>query len=133
MSELSPDAFLEQAREYDAVPDVRDGLLKLLQLEGNTHPFAVVRFAELDRWARDGEYAAILAGRYPRRDDDGGASVTDEMRNAARSYQESWNRTADPFVGLMRNVAGGAADAGGRLFDGLRARPGNGNRDRDDS
>ena len=51
MSELSPDAFLEQAREYDAVPDVRDGLLKLLQLEGNTHPFAVVRFAELDRWA----------------------------------------------------------------------------------
>jgi hypothetical protein len=126
MSELSPDAFLEQAREYDAVPDVRDGLLKLLQLEGNTHPFAVVRFGELDRWARDGEYAAILAGRYPRRDDDGSASVTDEMRNAARSYQESWNRTADPFVGLVRNVAGGAADAGGRLMDGLFGRPGNG-------
>ena len=129
LSELSPDAFLEQAREYDAVPDVRDGLLKLLQLEGNTHPFAVVRFGELDRWAREGEYAAILAGRYSRRDDDGSASVTDEMRNAARSYQESWNRSADPFVGLMRNVAGGAADAGGRLFDGLRNRPGNGNRD----
>jgi hypothetical protein len=108
---------------------VRDGLLKLLQLEGNTHPFAVVRFGELDRWAREGEYAAILAGRYSRRDDDGSASVTDEMRNAARSYQESWNRSADPFVGLMRNVAGGAADAGGRLFDGLRNRPGNGNRD----
>src|SRR5690349_5378078 len=126
MGELSPDAFLEQAREYDAVPDVRDGLLKLLQLEGNTHPFAVVRFAELDRWASDGEYAAILAGRYPRRNDDGSASVTDEMRNAARSYQESWNRTADPLVGLVRNVAGGAAGAGGRLFDGLFGRPGNG-------
>ena len=48
------------------------------------------------------------------------------MRNAARSYQESWNRSADPFVGLVRNVAGGAADAGGRLFDGLFGRPGNG-------
>src|SRR6266498_4532241 len=46
MSELSHDAFHAQAREYDAVPDVREGLLKLLQLEGNTHPFAVVRFAE---------------------------------------------------------------------------------------
>jgi len=108
---------------------VRDGLLKILQLEGNTHPFAVVRFGELDRWARDGEYAAILAGRYPRRDDDGSASVNEEMRNAARSYQESWNRTADPFVGLVRNVAGGAADASGRLLDGLFGRPGNGNRD----
>ena len=53
MSELSPDAFHQQAREYDAVPDVREGLLKLLQLQGTTHPFAVVRFAELDRWAAE--------------------------------------------------------------------------------
>ena len=59
MSELSDDAFHEQAREYDAVPDVRDGLLKLLQLQGNTHPFAVVRFAELDRWVTDGSYGRI--------------------------------------------------------------------------
>ena len=45
LSELNPDAFREQAREYDAVPDLRDSILKLLQLQGNTHPFAVVRFA----------------------------------------------------------------------------------------
>src|SRR5579859_4443355 len=61
MSELSADAFHQQAHEYDAVPDVREGLLKLLQLEGTTHPFAVVRFAELDRWAESGDYARILA------------------------------------------------------------------------
>ena len=65
MSELSPDAFLEQAREYDAVPDVRDGLLKLLQLEGNTHPFAVVRFAELDRWAARGRLRRDPGGPLP--------------------------------------------------------------------
>ena len=70
MSELNPDAFLEQAHDYDAVPDVRDGLLKILQLQGNTHPFAVVRFAELDRWINSGEYERILAGDYPRRDTD---------------------------------------------------------------
>ena len=45
MSELSHDAFQQQAREYDAVPDVREGLIKLLQMQGTTHPFAVVRFA----------------------------------------------------------------------------------------
>ena len=62
LAELSHDEFHRQAREYDAVPDVREGLLKLLQLQGTTHPFAVVRFAELDRWADDGEYRASWPG-----------------------------------------------------------------------
>ena len=37
LSELNPDAFREQAREYDAVPDLRDSILKILQLQGD-HP-----------------------------------------------------------------------------------------------
>ena len=117
LAELSSDEFHRQAREYDAVPDVRDSLLKLLQLQGTTHPFAVVRFAELDRWADDGEYRNILAGNYPRRDDDHDASVGDEFRAAAKSYQDSWNRSADPLIGAVRGVANGAAEAGSRLFN----------------
>jgi Zn-dependent protease with chaperone function len=117
LAEFSSDEFHRQAREYDAVPDVRDSLLKLLQLQGQTHPFAVVRFAELDRWATEGEYRAILAGNYPRRDDDPDASVGDEFRSAAKSYQDSWNRSADPLIGAVRGVANGAADMGSRLFN----------------
>jgi hypothetical protein len=117
LSEFSHDAFHEQAREYDAVPDIRDSLLKLLQLQGSTHPFAVVRFAELDRWASDGEYRDILAGNYPHREDDQATSVGDEFRNAAKSYQDSWNRSADPLIGVVRGVAETAVGAGGRLFD----------------
>jgi Zn-dependent protease with chaperone function len=123
MSELSHDAFHQQAREYDAVPDVREGLIKLLQLQGNTHPFAVIRFAELDRWVAEGEYETILTGEYPRREDDSHASVTEEVKAAARSYQESWNRTADPFVGLVKGFAETAAGAGERLFSGLFGPP----------
>ncbi|HXF21611.1 MAG TPA: M48 family metallopeptidase [Streptosporangiaceae bacterium] len=126
MSELSPDEFLKQAREYDAVPDVREGLLKLLQMQGTTHPFAVVRFAELDRWVADGEYENILAGNYLRRDDDGNAKVGDEFLAAARSYQESWNRSEDPFIGLVKGVAETAAGAGERLFEGIFGRRGGG-------
>jgi Zn-dependent protease with chaperone function len=128
-SELSADAFHEQAREYDAVPDVREGLLKLLQLQGTLHPFAVVRFAELDRWAADGEYRRILGGDYLHRDTDPQASVADEIRSAARSYQESWSRSADPFLGMVRGAAESAARAGegllGRLgrHDGDNAGP----------
>ena len=117
LAELSHDEFHKQAREYDAVPDVRESLLKLLQLQGATHPFAVVRFAELDRWADDGEYRDILAGRYPRREDDPDTSVGEEFRSAAKSYQESWNRSADPLIGAVRGVANGAMDAGSRLFN----------------
>ena len=79
ISELSPDAFLQQAKEYDAVPDVREGLLKLLQMQGTTHPFAVVRFAELDRWVAEGAYHDILAGNYPRREEDSQTSMGDEF------------------------------------------------------
>ena len=126
--EFNSDAFHQQAREYDAVPDVREGLLKLLQLQGTTHPFAVIRFAELDRWAEAGEYRNILAGNYPRREDDSDASVGDEFRAAAKSYQDSWSRSADPLIGAVRGVAETAAGAGQRLFGGLGGR-----RDDDDS
>jgi Zn-dependent protease with chaperone function len=117
LAELSADAFLEQAREYDAVPDLREGLIKLLQLQGTTHPFAVVRFAEIDRWAAEGEYRGILAGRYPRREEDSGTSVGDEFKAAAKSYQDSWNRSADPLIGAVRGVAGSAVGAGERLMN----------------
>jgi Zn-dependent protease with chaperone function len=120
--EFNSDAFHQQAREYDAVPDVREGLLKLLQLQGNTHPFAVIRFAELDRWADTGEYSTILAGNYPRREDDSNASVGDEFKAAAKSYQDSWSRSADPLIGAVRGVAETAAGAGQRLFGNLGGR-----------
>jgi len=130
LSELNPDAFREQAHEYDAVPDLRDSILKILQLQGNTHPFAVVRFAELDYWATHGEYERILGGDYPRRDTDSTASVTEEIRNAAKSYQDSWARSQDPLIGIFRGVAEGAARAGGGLFDRLQNRgPNSGNDD----
>ena len=117
LGELSADAFLEQAREYDAVPDVRESLIKMMQMQGETHPFAVVRFAELDRWANEGEYRDILAGNYPRRDNDGDASVGDEFKSAAKSYQDSWGRSADPLIGAVRGVAGSAVGAGERIMN----------------
>jgi Zn-dependent protease with chaperone function len=131
ISELSHDAFHQQAHEYDAVPDLREGLLKLLQLQGNTHPFAVTRFAELDRWAAEGDYRDILAGNYARREDDASASLGDEINAAAKSYQDSWSRSADPLVGAVRGVADAAASAGQRLFGNFGRRDGDNGGDED--
>ena len=127
MSELSHDEFVRQAEEYDAVADVRESIIKVLQVLGTTHPFGVVRYVELDRWISEGDYEAILEGDYPRRDDDADASVREEVKSAAQSYQDSWSRSADPLMGMMKGFAETAAGAGGKLFDGLFGRPpGNG-------
>lgn len=117
MAEMNPDAFREQAREYDADGDVRDGVLKLLNLMGHTHPFAVIRMAELDRWHHDGHYDRILGGDYPRRDTDKDTTINEEVRAAAKSYQEAWNRTADPLFDLARNVAGAGKDVVDGIFN----------------
>jgi Zn-dependent protease with chaperone function len=117
LAEMNADAFHDQAHEYDAVPDLRDSLLKILQLQGQTHPFAVVRFAELDNWAASGAYERILGGDYPRREDDRNASFSDEVKNAAKAYQESWSRSEDPLIGMVRGAAGNVARAGAGLFD----------------
>ncbi|MFD6098584.1 M48 family metallopeptidase [Nocardiopsis flavescens] len=126
LAEMNPDSFLEQAREYESGGDARDGLLKLLSLVGQTHPFAVVRLAELHRWIEDGSYQRILDGDYPRRSTDKEAKVGEEARSAAKSYKESWERTGDPLLGTLRDVAGSAASAGGKIFDSVADRWRNG-------
>jgi hypothetical protein len=126
ISELSPDEFLRQAHEYDAVPDVREGLLKMIQMQGTTHPFAVVRFAELDHWVAEGDYETILAGNYPRREDDSDAKIGDEFVAAAKAYQESWSRSNDPFIGLVKGVAETTVGAGERLFGNIFGQRGGG-------
>ncbi|MDX6742972.1 M48 family metallopeptidase [Actinocorallia sp. A-T 12471] len=123
LHEMSTEAFLAQAREYEASGDLRDGVLKFLNLLKQSHPFAVIRFGELHRWHGSPEHAAIMSGDYPRRADDSSASFTDEVKNAARSYKQSWEQSADPLFGKVRDVAGGAADLAGSVFDRLNRRP----------
>ncbi|MEU4114043.1 M48 family metallopeptidase [Kitasatospora sp. NPDC028055] len=117
LAEMNVDAFLEQAEEYEKAGDLRDGVLKLLQLLPQTHPFAVVRVAQLKKWAESDEYRSIMAGAYPRRTDDRDASVGEQWKAAAEHYTTSVKESKDPLMGLLRDVAGGAATVGGKLRD----------------
>lgn len=134
LAEMNPDSFMEQARDYESGGDARDSLIKLLSLMGQTHPFAVIRMAELSRWIDDGSYQLILDGDYPHRDTDRDASVGAEARNAANSYRQAWERSEDPLMGTLRDVAGSAANTGGRIFDSVAERwKGAGRRDNDNN
>ncbi|MFB7666246.1 M48 family metallopeptidase [Kitasatospora sp. NPDC056138] len=117
LAEMNVDAFLEQADEYERAGDLRDGVLKLLQVLPQTHPFAVVRVAKLKKWAESDEYRSILAGAYPRREDDPDASVGEQWKAAADSYSKSVKESKDPLMGLLRDVAGGVGNVGGKLRD----------------
>ncbi len=92
LSELDQTSFFAQGQEYLDSGDLRDSVLKLLLIEEQSHPFAVVRAAELRRWVDSGEYTQILGGTYPRRDEDAGASMSDAAKEAADSYTEAFQR-----------------------------------------
>ncbi len=117
LGEMNVDAFLEQAEEYDKAGDLRDSVLKLLQVLPQTHPFAVVRVAKLKQWSQSEEYRSILAGAYPRREDDPDTSVSEQWKAAYDSYGKSVKESKDPLFGLIRDIADGAGSVGGKLRD----------------
>jgi Zn-dependent protease with chaperone function len=111
LGDLDATSFFAQAAEYDETEDLRDSVLKLFLVENRTHPFAVVRAAELRRWSESGAYTAILGGDYPRRSDDATAKVSDAAQAAAQSYSDSFRRTQDALGRLVHEAAGFAGSA----------------------
>ncbi|GAA1851513.1 M48 family metallopeptidase [Microlunatus capsulatus] len=105
--------FLDQAREYQSSGDVRDSVLKLLQISGQTHPMAALRAAELQQWAATGDYREILAGDYLRREDDARTPISDDVRAAAASYQQMFSSSSDPLVGLVGKIGSAVGSVGG--------------------
>jgi Zn-dependent protease with chaperone function len=102
---LNLDAFVEQADEYRANDSLGDSLLKTLLLLGRTHPFPVLRIAELKRWVESGEYKRLVDGDYARRSEDASASIRDAMGSAARTYGDALKNSSETIGRAMRRVA----------------------------
>ncbi|MGK5681285.1 M48 family metallopeptidase [Actinoplanes sp. URMC 104] len=120
LSQIDTAAFLEQAADYESGGDLRDSIHKLGMTAWSTHPVPVARASELRKWVDSGAYAEILGGDYPRRDSDGDASFSDDVKAAAQSYRETFNNSQDPLVGLLRKLGDGAADLAGSAARGAR-------------
>jgi Zn-dependent protease with chaperone function len=129
---LNPDemdvaGFLDQAKDYEERGDVRDSVLKLLQISGQSHPMAAVRAAELQKWAAGPVYQDIMAGNYPRRSEDKDAPMSEDVKAAAASYQEIFTTSSDPLFKVLGKFSGAVGGAGGaaasRLRDWWKQRP----------
>lgn len=117
LHEMNVDAFLKQAEEYEAGGDLRDSVLKILNVLPRSHPFTTVRAAELKTWAATRDHQRIMDGHYPRRDEDKDAKVGESFRQSASSYADDMRTSKDPLMKLVSDLAGGAGDLGGKVRD----------------
>ncbi|EFV13805.1 M48 family metallopeptidase [Segniliparus rugosus] len=115
LDEMDTQRFLAQAKDYERTGDLRDGVLKLLNLELQSHPFSVLRAAELNKWIDRGEYGAVLAGNYPKRTDSAGPTFSEDFGAAAKNYKESFDQSEDPLVRTLRDIGGGVGSAVGAV------------------
>ena len=132
VGDMDLQAFLAQAEEYESTGDAREGVIRILNLMNATHPFAVLRALEIKRWVESGDYERILAGEYPKRADDPRTSFIDEVRAAAASYKESFDRSPDPLFKFLRDLGSGTANLGSWVAEQVRKMAG-GSRSDDDS
>lgn len=104
--------FLVQADEYRETGDVADMVFKVLNLLGSTHPFHVLRAAELRDWVEGGHYDRILRGEYNRRDEDR-TPYADDLAAAMNAYRED-------AQSMMQQFGEALKDARDRFADTLR-------------
>jgi hypothetical protein len=78
-------------------------VFKVLNLLGATHPFHVLRAAELRDWIEAGEYDRILRGEYRHRTD-GAAPYKEDLAAAAQAYREDAQTFARQFSDALRQT-----------------------------
>lgn len=118
--EMSVEAFLEQAKEYEAGGDLLDGVLKIALMVNQSHPFPVLRVAELKKWVDSGDYEAIVGGDYQQRGNEPKSSWLKSVQTTAADYKDSFETSKDPLVAVLRDLTGGALATGAGLLDMLK-------------
>ena len=101
--------FIRQSDEYREEGALADQVYKVLNVLGSTHPFPVIRVAEMRAWFESGAYERIIAGEYHRRGEPD-APYREDLSQAARAYRESAKQTF-----------GQAGDAARRVVDSFRS------------
>lgn len=92
---LNLDEFVAQSDEYREGGDLLDSVYKVLNVLGQTHPFAVIRVGELRDWMATGAYDRILAGEYQRRDEKDERPYRQDLQEAMTGYKDAARELLD--------------------------------------
>ncbi len=108
LEQMDMDEFIRQAEEYENANSLLDNTYKLLNLLDRSHPFTVVRVAELNKWANSEAYNAILRGEYAK----GKTDFTDDFAQTANGYRQDFAKAAEPVEEVLRDVEKAFTSAG---------------------
>ena len=108
--DLSLDAFMAQAADYEEGSKGLDRITKLVNDMNLTHPMPVRRARELIDWMRSGEYDRIVDGDYLRRGQE--PPLREEADTAASYY-------GDRISGALEQAGSSIAEIGEQLGDWL--------------
>ena len=104
--DLDLDEFIAQSDEYREGGDLLDSVYKILNVLGQTHPFAVMRVAELRDWIEGGEYERILSGEYQRRGEKDDRPYREDLKEAMTGYQEGAREIFDEVDAAVDRLRG---------------------------
>src|SRR3954471_17755703 len=112
MKQMDLNAFLEQAKEYEAVGGAVDRIFKILNTLEQSHPFNTLRAAELQRWIEAGAYEKILNGEYTRRGSDADQRpIENDIDEAREHYMEEAKAVVNDVVDSAKRAAQAFTDA----------------------
>jgi len=103
--------FVAQSDEYREGGDLLDAVYKVLNILGQTHPFAVIRVGELRDWMESGAYDRILSGDYQRRDEKDERPYRDDLQEAMRGYKDAARELLDEVDASVDRLKAKISDA----------------------
>jgi Zn-dependent protease with chaperone function len=101
--EMNLGEFLVQADEYRGSKGPVDEILKVLNTIYSTHPFLVLRAAQLRDWLESGEYDRIVKGEYPKRGGDE-PGWTEDLGAGLKHYTGGFQKAAEGAGGAVRRM-----------------------------
>lgn len=111
--EIDLPAFIAQSDEYlDA--EGLDAYYKFMATLGRSHPFPVVRVAELRNWIDTGAYNTIIGGDYVRRDDE--HRYLEDLNEARRNFSDTASKVFEDTERYVNRALLGFGERASRLF-----------------
>jgi Zn-dependent protease with chaperone function len=112
MKQMDLNAFLVQAKEYEASGGALDRIFQILNTLDRTHPFNTLRAAELQRWIEGGDYDRILRGEYTRRGPEAAQRPFEkDLDDAREHYMKEARAMASDVVDTAKRAAQAFTDA----------------------
>jgi Zn-dependent protease with chaperone function len=118
--QLSLDAFMAQAMEYENWDDAHDRVRRFFNEINLTHANAVRRVSEVMRWVQSGEYDRIVRGEYRRRGEE--TNVREEASEAMEFYSERFRAMFRELGENVTSIGGQMGDMSQQVADWIRKR-----------